>query len=84
MSKSYGPPVPPMPGFVRSALEARNLTDAFQARPKYQQDGYLVWIHEAKLNDLKRKRMTQMLDELEKGDVFKAEPWSPPPPVATK
>lgn len=82
MPKSYGPPVPPMPGFVRSALSARKLSDAFLARPKYQQDGYLVWIHEAKLNDQKRKRMAQMLDELEQGNVFKAEPWTPPPPVA--
>lgn len=70
-----------MPGFVRSALAARNLTDAFQARPEYQQKDYLIWIHGAKLQDAKKKRLAQMLDELEKGGVFMAAPWTPPPPV---
>lgn len=77
----YGPPAPPMPGFMRSALAARKLTDAFEARPEYQQKEYLLWIHGAKLQDAKKKRLTQMLDELEKGGVFMDAPWTPPPPV---
>jgi len=79
--QSFGPPAPPMPGFVRSALAARKLTDAFEARPDYQQKDYLVWIHAAKVNDAKRKRLAQMLDELESGKLFMAAPWTPPPPV---
>ncbi|HVV84339.1 MAG TPA: YdeI/OmpD-associated family protein [Kofleriaceae bacterium] len=74
-------PAPAMPGFVRSALEARKLTDAYRARPKYQQTEYLTWIHAAKLNDDKRKRLAQMLDELAAGNAFQGAPWSPPPPV---
>lgn len=81
-TRGQGPPPPQMPGFVRGALAARNLTDAFQARPKYQQTEYLHWINAAPLNDGKRARANQMLEELAKGDVFKGEPWTPPPPVA--
>ena len=76
-----GLPPPQMPGFVRGALAARNLTEAYRARPQYQQHEYLIWINAAKLNDAKRARANQMLDELEKGGVFKGEPWTPPPPV---
>lgn len=70
-----------MPGFVKGALAARGLTDAYLARPEYQRQEYLVWINAAKLNDAKRARANQMLDELEKGGLFKGEPWTPPPPV---
>ena len=76
-----GLPPPQMPGFVKSALAARTLTDAYRARPQYQQHEFLNWIAAAKLNDAKRVRMNQMLDELEQGSVFKGEPWTPPPPV---
>jgi hypothetical protein len=80
-----GPPGLPqqqMPGFVRSALNTRKLFDAYTARPQYQQTEYLSWINSAKLNDAKRARLTQMLDELAAGNAFKGEPWSPPPPAA--
>lgn len=76
-----GLPPPQMPGFVRSALASRSLTDAYRARPQYQQHEYLNWIAAAKLNDAKRVRMNQMLDELDKGGLFKGEPWTPPAPV---
>lgn len=74
-------PAPAMPGFVKSALESRKLMAAYRARPKYQQTEYLSWIHEAKLNDDKRKRLTQMLDELAAGNAFKGTPWAPPAPA---
>jgi uncharacterized protein YdeI (YjbR/CyaY-like superfamily) len=70
-----------MPGMVKNALAARNLTEAFRGRPEYQQHDYLDWINKAKLNDTKRKRLNQMLDELERGNAYMGEPWSPPPPV---
>ena len=82
-TKGFGPPAPQMPGFVKGALAARKLTDAYQARPEYQQKDYLIWIQGAKLQDAKRKRLDQMLDELEKGNLFMAAPWTPPPPVAS-
>jgi uncharacterized protein YdeI (YjbR/CyaY-like superfamily) len=84
-SRSGGPPSLPqqqMPGFVKSALASKNLTDAYQARPKYQQTEYLAWINSAKLQDAKKARLNQMLEELAKGGVFKGEPWTPPAPVA--
>ena len=70
-----------MPGFVRSALTSRGLLAAYEARPRYQQDEYMVWIHDAKLNDGKRKRLTAMLDELAAGNVFQGKPWTPPAPA---
>lgn len=69
-----------MPGFVRKALEKRALVDAFRDRPAYQQNDYLGWIADAKLQALKDKRLAQMLDELAKGDAFKGAPYAPPPP----
>lgn len=74
-------PAPTMPGFVRGALAARGLTDAYEARPKYQQTEYLTSVHAAKLNDEKRKRMNVMLDELAAGNVFQGKPWTPPEPT---
>lgn len=74
-------PAPSMPGFVKSALAARALMDAYLARPKYQQTEYLTSIHAAKLNDDKRKRLATMLDELAAGNLFMGKPWTPPAPV---
>jgi len=70
-----------MPGFVKAALSARKLRDAYEARPEYQRTEYLNWIDKAPLMAGKRKRLDQMLDELDKGNVYMGEPWSPPPPV---
>lgn len=74
-------PVPAMPGFVKTALATRKLDDAYRARPKYQQTEYLTWIHAAKLEGEKKKRVAQMLDELAAGNGFKGAPWTPPPPA---
>ena len=73
-----------MPGNVRAELEKRNLMDAYLARPEYQKSDYLKWIALAAGPAAKQKRLDQMLDELEKGNVFKGEPWSPPPKVPSK
>ena len=67
-----------MPGFVRKALDKRKLMDAFRDRPSYQQNDYLGWIAQARLQEPMQKRLTQMLDELEKGDAYMGAPWSPP------
>jgi hypothetical protein len=73
-----------MPGNVRSALEKRKLMDAYLARPEYQKDDYLKWIALAAGPNAKQKRLDQMLDELEKGNVFKGEAWTPPEKPAAK
>lgn len=68
----------PMPGNVKGALAKRKLMDAYRDRPQYQQDDYLKWIALAAGPTQKQARIDQMLDELEKGGVFKGEPWTPP------
>src|SRR3954467_7484557 len=67
-----------MPGNVRGALAKRNLTDAYSDRPQYQQDDYLKWIASAAGPQAKQQRLDQMLEELEKGGLFKGEPFTPP------
>lgn len=65
----------PMPSNVREALEDRGLLDAYNERPPYQRNDYLWWITTAKRADTKERRLAQMLDELEAGDVYMKMPW---------
>ena len=67
----------PMPEFIHKALEARGLMDAYNARPPYQRNDYIGWITRAKREETKQKRLNQMLDELEKGDVYMKMDWKP-------
>ena len=67
-----------MPGSVSSALAKKNLMEAFRARPDYQQNGYLKWISDGAGPAAKQRRLDQMLDELQKGGLFKGESWTPP------
>jgi len=64
-----------MPDFFRDALKARGLMDAYLARPPYQQNDYIGWVTRAKLEATKQKRLTQMLDELERGEVYMKMKW---------
>ncbi|MEW5829242.1 MAG: YdeI/OmpD-associated family protein [Chloroflexota bacterium] len=66
-----------MPEFVRDALLARRLMDAYRTRPAYQQNDYLGWIRRARRPETREKRLNQMLDELEKGDVYMKMAWKP-------
>jgi hypothetical protein len=58
--------------------------DAYLARPDYQKGDYLKWIALAVGPTAKQKRLDQMLDELEKGNLFKGEPWTPPQNARSK
>jgi uncharacterized protein YdeI (YjbR/CyaY-like superfamily) len=60
----------PMPQFVREALEQHDLISAYLARPPYQQNDYLGWIGGAKREDTQKRRLDQMLYELEQGDAY--------------
>jgi uncharacterized protein YdeI (YjbR/CyaY-like superfamily) len=73
------PPRPryPMPDFLREALETRGLMDAYRARPPYQRNDYIGWITRAKRIETREKRLNQMLEELEKGDVYMKMDWNP-------
>jgi len=64
-----------MPEFFREALEARGLMAVYRARPPYQQNDYIGWITRAKRPETQEKRLKQMLDELEKGDVYMKMAW---------
>jgi uncharacterized protein YdeI (YjbR/CyaY-like superfamily) len=65
-----------MPDFFRDALNERGLLDAYLARPAYQQNDYIGWITRAKLEATKKKRLNQMLDELEYGGVYMKMNWN--------
>ena len=73
------PPRPryPIPDFIREALGARGLMEAYRARPPYQQNDYIGWITRAKRPETQEKRLNQMLEELEQGDVYMKMDWSP-------
>ncbi len=67
---SLSRPIHPMPDVVMEALIGRDLLDAYLSRPPYQQNDYIGWINRAKRMETKQKRLAQMLDELERGDVY--------------
>lgn len=68
--------IQPMPEFVREAIKARGLKAKYEERPAYQRNDYLMWINNAKLEGTKRKRLGQMLDELERGGVYMRMKWN--------
>ncbi len=59
-----------MPAFVKSALKSENLMQEYKQRPPYQQNDYIGWITRAKREETKQKRLQQMLNELQKGNVY--------------
>lgn len=60
----------PMPEFVKRALLENGLMGAYDERPPYQRNDYLLWINSAKQQKTKEKRLRQMLEELESGGVY--------------
>jgi len=60
----------PMPSFIREALNKSGLMDEYRKRPAYQQNDYIGWIVKAKKEQTKKKRLTQMLSELEMGGIY--------------
>ncbi len=69
-------PIHQMPDDVREALVGRGVMPAYRARPAYQQNDYLGWIAGAKLPATRRKRLRQMLDELDAGGVYMRMRWN--------
>ena len=65
-----------MPTFVKSALESENLMNEYKQRPPYQQNDYIGWITRAKREEIKQKRLQQMLNELQKGNVYMKMRWN--------
>lgn len=77
---SLSRPIHPMPSFVKQALIGRGLLDAYRSRPPYQQNDYIGWINRAKRFETKQKRLAQMLDELDRGDVYMKMDYKPKTP----
>ena len=65
-----------MPDFVRDALERSGLRAAYDARPPYQRNDYLLWINKVKRDETRQKHLAQMLDELEAGNVYMGMKWN--------
>lgn len=66
-----------MPASVSEVLHQRNLLEAYQSRPAYQQNDYISWITRAKREETREKRLAQMLEELEGGDRYMNMPYHP-------
>ena len=66
-----------MPVFIEEALDERGLMESYRSRPAYQQNDYIGWITRAKTDVTLQKRLNQMLDELEAGDVYMNMMWKP-------
>lgn len=64
-----------MPPEVERALEEAGLMELYQDRPPYQRNDYLGWIDGAKKPETKARRLQQMLDELEQGEVYMKMLW---------
>lgn len=65
-----------MPADLAEALESQQLVDAYQSRPPYQQNDYIAWLNRAKRSETRAKRLAQILDELQRGDVYMKMKWS--------
>lgn len=68
----------PMPPEIERALASRGLGRAYAERPDYQRNDYLGWIARAKRLETRRKRIDQMLGELDRGGVYMNMAWNGP------
>lgn len=64
-----------MPDYIESALVESGLIDIYRQRPPYQQNDYIGWITNAKRPETRAKRIRQMLEELQAGDVYMKMEW---------
>ena len=63
-------PVHDIPAFIVAALDKSGLWECYRARPPYQRNDYIRWITRGKREETRIKRLTQMLEELQKGDAY--------------
>jgi hypothetical protein len=68
-------PPQPMPPEAAPALDAAGLRPAYDARPAFQPNDYLMWINMAALAATRAARLAQMLDGLRAGDVDMKMGW---------
>ena len=65
-----------MPNEVLTALSEQGLMQAYEARPPYQRNDYLMWINSAKKAETKQRRLNRMLGELKAGQGYMGMEWS--------
>ncbi len=51
--------------------------DRYLLRSPYQQNDYIGWISRSKRAETRQKRLNQMLDELQKENVYMRMKWNP-------
>ncbi len=59
-----------MPDDVYRLLVDWDLMFRYEERPAYQRNDYLGWIDRAKQSETRRKRIDQMLAELDEGGIY--------------
>ena len=67
----------PIPKNVRNALIENGLMEAYRSRPPFQRNDYIGWITRAKRESTRTKRLTQMLNELARGDKYMKMDYNP-------
>ena len=65
-----------LPAFIEAALMERGLLELFFARPAAHQGHYVRRVLRAARAQTVRKRLDQLLDELE-GGLYMQKPWLP-------
>ena len=65
----------PMATNIRERLEESRTMEAYEQRPPYQRNDYLIWIDDAKTPETHKKRLEQMIHELKRGNVYMRMAW---------
>lgn len=63
------------PDYMAEALNSEGLQQTYEARPPYQRNDYIAWITSAKQAATREKRLQQMLNELESGNIYMGRPY---------
>jgi hypothetical protein len=66
-----------MPNYTEEQLLSYGVIEDYLQRPAYQRNDYIGWIERAKREETKKKRIVQMLDELNTGGVYMKMKHSP-------
>lgn len=67
-----------MPQDVEDALQGAGLCAAYDARPPYQRNDWLIWFRGAKGPETRERRLQSMLAELRAGHGYMGMVWQPP------
>jgi uncharacterized protein YdeI (YjbR/CyaY-like superfamily) len=60
---------------IRERLKSSGARAAYNERPPYQRNDYLIWIDQATKSETRERRIRQMIDELKRGNVYMKMAW---------